>query len=83
MGMITSRHKQTKKSYLANAIAAFVIAIIMIVCAVMKEDLDADYIKGTAVGVGIMLLMGIYWVRKHLNFDEDSKRKSIMDKLGL
>ena len=89
MGMFTNR-KQTKKSYLMNAIIAVLIGIFMVVSALLKEDVDAEYMQGTAIGVGIMLLLAGYWLRRHLDFDkasEDngkkSKTKQIMDKLGL
>ena len=61
----------------------------MIISALMNEAADAEYFKGVAVGVGILWLLGVYWIRKHLAYDEDQKNartgkmKQVMDKLGL
>ena len=67
MGMFTSRHKQTKKSYLVNAIVAFVLGIFMIACIFIDPDADA---KSFLVSAGIMAVMGTYWVYKHIKFDD-------------
>ena len=67
MGMFTSRHKQTKKSYLVNALIAFALGIFMIACIFIDADADA---KSLIISAGIMWLMGAYWLYKRHRFDD-------------
>jgi len=76
MGMFQSSHKQTKKSYLVNAIVAFLLGGFMVGCALFGEDVDA---KSFLISAGIMAVMGIYWLYKRYKFDD----KDFNDPFGL
>ena len=67
MGMINSRHKQTKKSLLVNACIAYAMGIFMLACIFIRPDLEA---KNFIVSAGIMALMGSYWLYKRHKFDD-------------
>lgn len=67
MGMFQSRHKQTKKSLLVNAILAYSIGVFMIACIFIDPDADA---QSFIVSAGIMAVMGTYWLYKRHKFDD-------------
>ena len=67
MGIFTSSHKQTKKSYLVNAIVAFALGAFMVGCALFGEDVDA---KSFLISACIMAVMGTYWLYKRYKFDD-------------
>ncbi len=77
MGMLTSRHKQTKKSYLANAIVAYAIAAFMIGCIFFADVNAKDFLISAAIVGG----MGTYFLIKHRNFE--NQKKTIYDDLNL
>ena len=67
MGMFTSRHKQTKKSYLVNACIAYALGVFMVVCTFIDPDAnDRDFF----ISAGIMAVMGTYWLYKRYKFDD-------------
>lgn len=67
MGMFQSRHKQTKKSLLVNAILAYSFGMFMIACIFIDPDADA---KSFIISAGIMAVMGTYWLYKRHKFDD-------------
>lgn len=67
MGLFQSSHKQTKKSYLANAIVAYVLGAFMVGCALLAEDVDS---RSFLISAGIMAVMGTYWLYKRHKFDD-------------
>lgn len=67
MGMFQSRHKQTKKSFLVNAILAYSFGLFMIACIFIDPDADA---KSFIISAGIMAVMGTYWLYKRHKFDD-------------
>ena len=67
MGMINSRHKQTRKSLLVNACIAYGLGVFMIACIFIDPDADA---RSFIISAGIMALMGSYWLYKRKKFDD-------------
>jgi len=67
MGLFWSSHKQTKKSYLVNAIVAFSLGAFMVGCALFAEGVDAE---SFLISAGIMAVMGSYWLYKRYKFDD-------------
>ncbi len=62
-----SRHKQTKKSCLMNAIVAVALGIFMVVCVFTG---GAEYQEGLYFGAGLMALVAVYWVYRWYKFDD-------------
>lgn len=69
-------HKQTKKSCLMNAGVALLLGVFMVACVFMGGE---EYKEGLFFGAGLMVLVAIYWVYKHIKFDD----KDFRDPLNL
>ena len=67
MGMFQSSHKQTKKSYVVNAIIAFILGVFMLGCAAFAEVASP---RDFVISAGIMWVMGAYWLYKRYKFDD-------------
>jgi len=62
-----SKRKQTKKSCLGNAVVAVILAIVMAVCIFNGGE---AYTEGLLFGIGLMLVVALYWVYRWYKFED-------------
>lgn len=62
-----SRHKQTKKSCLMNAVVALLLGVFMVGCIFAGGD---TYKEGLMFGAALMVAVAGYWVYRWHKFDD-------------